>query len=66
MVGNQLVIELKAIENLVPIHEVQVVNYLTATGINTGLLLNFGSQSLQFKRKHRCKQDQQSKAINLP
>ena len=53
IIDTQLIIELKAIGNLLPIHEVQVVNYLTATHINTGLLLNFGAPSLQFKRKHR-------------
>ncbi|MEI8242212.1 MAG: GxxExxY protein [bacterium] len=34
-------------------HEVQRVHYLTATGIETGLLFNFGAESLQFKRKSR-------------
>lgn len=50
--GNQdLIIELKAVETMVPAHEVQLVNYLAATRIETGLLLNFGSASLQFKKK---------------
>jgi len=35
--------------------EVQLVNYLTATNHDLGLLLNFGAISLQFKRKHRRK-----------
>ena len=34
-------------------HEVQLANYLTATGIEVGLLLNFGSASLEVKRKTR-------------
>ncbi|HET9445410.1 MAG TPA: GxxExxY protein [Steroidobacteraceae bacterium] len=34
-------------------HEVQLVNYLVATQIDTGLLLNFGAERLQFKRKSR-------------
>jgi GxxExxY protein len=54
-VENKLIIELKAVEVLSAVHEVQVVNYLSATNINVGLLLNFGSNSLQFKRKHRRK-----------
>jgi hypothetical protein len=37
----------------VPAHEVQLVNYLTATGIEIGLLLNFGTERLEFKRKTR-------------
>ena len=50
--GNRnLVIELKAANTLLPAHEVQLVNYLAATCIEEGLLLNFGSPSLQFKKK---------------
>ncbi len=49
----ELILELKAVQNLVSSHEVQLVNYLTATRINTGLLLNFAADSLQFKRKFR-------------
>jgi GxxExxY protein len=47
-----VVIELKAAQTLVKQHEVQLVNYLTATGIDCGLLLNFGP-SVQVKRKFR-------------
>ena len=47
-----VVIELKAAQTLVKQHEVQLVNYLTATGIDCGLLLNFGA-SVQVKRKFR-------------
>ncbi|WP_009960237.1 GxxExxY protein [Verrucomicrobium spinosum] len=52
-VEGKLIIELKAIEKLSAAHEVQVVNYLSATGIDDGLLLNFGSRSLEFKKKAR-------------
>ena len=51
-VNDRVVVELKAVQVLVPQHEVQLVNYLTATGIDIGLLLNFGS-SVQVKRKFR-------------
>jgi GxxExxY protein len=51
-VNGRVVIELKAIQTLTQRHEVQLVNYLTATGIDTGLLLNFGP-SVQVKRKFR-------------
>jgi GxxExxY protein len=34
-------------------HEVQTVNYLVATGIDTGLLINFGAERLEFKKKFR-------------
>jgi GxxExxY protein len=51
-VDEHVVIELKAAQILVKQHEVQLVNYLTATGIDCGLLLNFGP-SVQVKRKFR-------------
>ena len=51
-VAERVVIELKAALALVKEHEVQLVNYLTATGRDLGLLLNFGP-SVQIKRKFR-------------
>jgi len=54
MVVNEiLIIETKAISSLLPAHEVQLVNYLTATRKEEGLLLNFGRESLEFKKKFR-------------
>jgi GxxExxY protein len=53
LVEGSLILELKAVERLVPAHGVQLVNYLKATGLEIGLLLNFGSRSLEFKRKYR-------------
>ena len=53
LVEGRVLIENKAVRALAPAHEVQVVNYLTATGLEIGLLLNFGSESLELKRKHR-------------
>ena len=53
LVEDQLLIELKAVANLNTAHEVQLVNYLTATGINDGLLINFGSGRVKVKRKFR-------------
>ena len=51
-VDERVVVELKAAQALAKEHEVQLVNYLTATRIDLGLLLNFGS-SVQVKRKFR-------------
>ena len=48
-----VIIEAKAVLNLASAHEAQLVNYLTATGLEVGLLLNFGASKLEFKRKHR-------------
>jgi GxxExxY protein len=54
LVENEVIIENKASQALVPKNEVQLVNYLNATRKDVGLLINFGAESLQFKRKHRC------------
>jgi GxxExxY protein len=51
MVEGKLILELKAVESLSRAHEIQTVNYLTATGLELGLLINFGAHRLQFKRK---------------
>ena len=53
VVEGALILELKAVHGLHMSHEVQLVNYLTATGVDNGLLINFGSEELQFKRKYR-------------
>lgn len=53
LVENQLIVELKAVSAILPAHEAQTVNYLAATGIDDGLILNFGTDSLTFKRKFR-------------
>lgn len=53
VVERQLILELKATQSLCIANEVQLVNYLTATGVNSGLLINFGSDRLQIKRKFR-------------
>jgi GxxExxY protein len=53
VVNKLLLVENKAMLGLAVAHEVQLVNYLTATGLDEGLLLNFGSQRLEFKKKFR-------------
>ena len=53
VVEKVLILELKAVQSLHMAHEIQLVNYLTATGVDDGLLINFGSEELQFKRKFR-------------
>ena len=58
VVNGEVIVELKAVQNLAKIHEVQLVNYLNGTGKETGLLLNFGSRSLEYKRKFRRPNDQ--------
>jgi len=46
----EVIVELKAVETIIPEHLAQVLNYLKATGKKVGLLINFGSRSLQYKR----------------
>ena len=45
-----VIVELKAVRDLSGAHEAQIINYLKATGFQVGLLLNFGADSLQYKR----------------
>lgn len=53
IVNDELVVELKAVSGIIVEHEVQLVNYLVATGKDIGLLVNFGGRSLEFKKKFR-------------
>ena len=53
LVEDKIIIELKAIRELNKIHEAQLVNYLTATGLDIGLLINFADERVQIKRKVR-------------
>ncbi len=53
LVEEKIMLELKANQAISPANEVQLVNYLAATGIEIGLLVNFGAERLEFKRKSR-------------
>ena len=53
LVNDSLIIELKSIQSLAKAHEVQLVNYLVATRIDEGLLVNFGAERLEYKKKFR-------------
>jgi GxxExxY protein len=50
VVDGRVLVECKAVGNFDPIHEAQLLNYLRATGIRVGLLLNFGRAKLQYRR----------------
>jgi GxxExxY protein len=50
LVDGKIILEIKATIAFVPEHYAQAVHYLAATGLRLALLLNFGAQSLQFKR----------------
>ena len=53
LVEHLVILELKSVNEIHPAHEAQLVNYLHATGLKIGLLLNFGSSKLEIKRKHK-------------
>jgi hypothetical protein len=50
IVEDKIIIEIKAVTKLTPQHEAQLINYLKATDIKLGLLVNFG-EKLEFKRR---------------
>lgn len=50
VVDDRIILELKAVKKLHPQHMAQTRNYLVATGFRLGLVLNFGTESLQHKR----------------
>ena len=47
---NNIIVEIKALSTLSTEHQAQILNYLKATGSKLGLLINFGSSSLEYKR----------------
>lgn len=50
LVDGKVLVELKALKAITNTEEAQVLNYLKATGLQVGLLINFGEQSLKYKR----------------
>ena len=53
LVEDTVILELKSVLHIVTVHEVQLVNYLTATGKPIGLILNFAEHGVEVKRKVR-------------
>ncbi len=51
VVEDKIIIEIKAVEKIIDIHELQIKNYLKATGLEVGLLINFG-KNVEVKRKY--------------
>jgi GxxExxY protein len=66
LVDRNVIVELKSVAQLMPVHEVQLVNYLVATGLDVGLLINFGPTGVEAKRKLRqLRQDQHPEETGL-
>jgi len=55
LVDGKVLVELKAGKSLLPENQVQIINYLNVTGIEVGLLINFGKSKLKLKRFTRTK-----------
>jgi len=53
IVNDLIILELKSVRRIVQAHEIQLVNYLTATRKPVGLIINFGEQKVEIKRKVR-------------
>ena len=48
---SHIIVELKAVSSLLPEHEAQLINYLKAADVPVGLLINFGTETIQIKRR---------------
>jgi GxxExxY protein len=55
LVEQKVIVELKVVKTLAPEHQAQLINYLQASGIEVGLLINFGNPKLEIKRCFRSK-----------
>lgn len=53
LVDGKVIVEMKAVPKVAPQHEAQIINYLAATGIEVGLLINFGNPRLHYRRFNR-------------
>jgi GxxExxY protein len=52
-VEGKVIVEIKAVTGLAPEHQAQVINYLKASGVDVGLLINFGRPKLEYRRLHK-------------
>ena len=61
LIEDSVIVEIKSVNQISSAHEMQLVNYLTITGINNGLLINFGNlEKLEVKRKFRLYRPKQT------
>ncbi|HBC85704.1 MAG TPA: GxxExxY protein [Lentisphaeria bacterium] len=64
LVEDRVIVELKSVQQLAKVHEAQLVNYLVATDKPIGLLINFGEEKVQVKRKVKDLKDLNSNPVN--
>ena len=66
VMNGHVILEIKAVQAIAPAHEAQLVNYLKATEIEVGLLINFGGDSVQVRRKvyEAARQKQKEKILD--
>lgn len=50
LIDDKIILELKAVDEFAPVHKAQVINYLKATNLHLGILINFGASSFQYER----------------
>ena len=55
LIADSVIVELKAVRELIPEFSAQVINYLKATRLETGLLINFGKPRIEIKRLYNNK-----------
>lgn len=55
-VEDKVIVELKTVKAIAPEHQAQIINYMNATGIEVGLLINFGNPKLEYRRFTRSKE----------
>lgn len=50
LVDKEIIVEVKAVEKIIGEHKAQLINYLVASGLNTGLIINFGNPKVEIAR----------------
>jgi GxxExxY protein len=50
VIAGKVILECKAVSNIDAVHEAQLINYLKVSGVQVGLLINFGWPTLQYRR----------------
>jgi GxxExxY protein len=63
VVDGKIIVEIKSISKLNSAHEAQAIHYLTATGLQLALLINFGSSSLEYRRVIKSEKTNKKSAL---